>query len=1838
MRRFRFNNRGVSNVMAYLFSFTIATFVMISALFITTGIMDNKVADVAGLQAQSVANKIADAILEGTTNRQSMPELNYIKTIDVPWDLAGRSYYVEVSGATVYVNTTDGKVSKSCPTYNAEILNMGISSKRIYSGGGKIDLSYSKPDYVCKLDFGSGDSIGHSPVESGYYMITEESTKEKHDSEWISGGNGRYQYRIPISISNPSSEDLMNVPVKIVLNPRNFDYDKARVSNGSSSDVFSDILLVDPASLVTATVVANPNEWQISWMYRDATEIKVTISELSDFYTTSFINPSTVMLNNQVPISRYQQNVNSLDVFFNAKSAIQSLGGNPPKGACTIDISGMLKDNTLFRGSNVITLPEKIIYVDDDAPDGGNGDIASPFNTIQDAIDAVTVGGTIFVRNGVYAAAPSGILIDSGKDHITLIGESRDGTIIDGNIGGNVLNDHCIKVTTSHVCIDSFTIRNGGATYYGDTTSATAIQLNTSDCHDVIISNCYMTKNYDGIFIDNGAHDNLIINCNSSGNTGQYYGIIGKDFAYGDGIQLSKTAGDYNKIINCTFFDNNLGESDGIKISCKNTIVRGCTMANNGGGIFIYITSGQEDGFNIIENCNIYHNIEGIFIYHKDKNIIRNNSIHDNKKIYDLGIYTDIQRYFGDGIQLMSSDYNNIENCTIYDNEDDGIQIGHKSLVFQPQNVASWNNVSKCRIYDNNCSIFIQGGQYNTIKNCSFYNNKVGIFISYSRSNIIKYCSIFGNILAGIALAPGLSAVTRTILNEIRGCDIHDNLDDGVIIAVGANNNEINNCSIYCNSGNGVTIDGTIFPSVTVKNKVLDCNIYDHKSTGSAGIEIIKSKTAVGTNNIIKRCNFFSNYYGIYMSGSTGFDAVLNSVNHCNFFWNKKHAIYLSQYTHWNYIYYNNFEKNNFPYMGVDGNAHDEATGAVFYNFWDDEYGTITGNHWDRNPNDPGWNYSPFQIATSADAFDYGPLISNYSSDMPTFNPPVFVDDNRPASWYDRYHVKTIQEGINNVSSGGTVYVYNGNYNEFLTINEAVNITGESRDNVILNSGGSANAIYVNSNNVLIDSLNITNSISHQNIGINVYKNALYPKMRININNCSIHNFKYGIYLNWTGIKIKNCNIYDNYEGITITTKSPFSGYNNEIMDCNIYGNTNIGLNLSGASQKCRSNTIQNCKINNSSIGVYIKYGQENTIDNCEIYDNTENGIELEQSADSAANKNTISNCTIDNNQDGIHLHDSSNYNTIKDCTISNNDDGVKIQNSNNNLIYHNSFIENGQQAYDDGAYGTNSWDNGYGTPFNPSTDGGNTWDDSYDLFDNPPALDYYKGMLQDDPGSDGIVDKGYNVTGNNPPNKDRYPFGGSKRMDLRPYHIENWNSNGESNILAEISLSKNSSKYLYLYYGYDGDLSTDQGGIHNHTIGEAAIFSDDFDGLNTGDWSIYPVPPPYPDLIIPLSGNYTINNSGYITTIDNVIPTLEDAPEGTTPSSTESEAMYVVEAKMKINVNSGKKGQGNMILLSRSATSLSRSYLISANMTQQSSKLLLDKHRKLQPTIILDENTIPHSNQWLLFKSYIYLSKTCSKVDESTIWQSNVTHIENYLYNYSSFAYYGNATASDLSYTQKGSGMVNDPPGDIAIGEPYMSGKIGLGCGLNDSSPGSSITVDWIRVIELPVNPPTVSIGPTESINYEWTLKNNALLSANIPGSDPFNPGPVLCDFNYFKDINTGGNNLPFPNFIVRNLPSGKYTITATMGIADGYCDGMSISFNTTQPATLEIPGTKTGEFKTKWVTIDWPGGELNLTFSGQGVYRLIGGGGLELRIGDCLVNAITIERGERGMKIEQG
>lgn len=145
------------------------------------------------------------------------------------------------------------------------------------------------------------------------------------------------------------------------------------------------------------------------------------------------------------------------------------------------------------------------------------------------------------------------------------------------------------------------------------------------------------------------------------------------------------------------------------------------------------------------------------------------------------------------------------------------------------------------------------------------------------------------------------------------------------------------------------------------------------------------------------------------------------------------------------------------------------------------------------------------------------------------------------------------------------------------------------------------------------------------------------------------------------------------------------------------------GNNVSGCHgmvlQDSISNEIfKNTVIGNSNSGIFLFDSGSNTIRKNVISKNHQNGISLRNSSN-----NTVMGNTVDGNlETGVWLNES-NGNEMSENTISNNAIGVLLAYSRNNLLYHNNFLNNAEQAEDKN--GLNTWDSGNGT-------GGNYWSD----------------------------------------------------------------------------------------------------------------------------------------------------------------------------------------------------------------------------------------------------------------------------------------------------------------------------------------------------------------------------------------------------------------------------------------------------------------------------------------------------------------------------------------------
>jgi parallel beta-helix repeat protein len=192
------------------------------------------------------------------------------------------------------------------------------------------------------------------------------------------------------------------------------------------------------------------------------------------------------------------------------------------------------------------------VWVDYDycdvCPNGGHAWGTDAFATIQDGVDAVAVGGTVNVANGNYDATSSPFVRITKP--LSLIGESRDGVILDGSETSTIGWAKGIHVTANNVTIENLTVQNFGAPgYWGygvlfrdythDTSGEGFIYYDgcmvenvcsQNNCYpmyafcytNLTICNCLIQDNLsDGMFIAKGS-DNAVITGNTVLNSGDH--------------------------------------------------------------------------------------------------------------------------------------------------------------------------------------------------------------------------------------------------------------------------------------------------------------------------------------------------------------------------------------------------------------------------------------------------------------------------------------------------------------------------------------------------------------------------------------------------------------------------------------------------------------------------------------------------------------------------------------------------------------------------------------------------------------------------------------------------------------------------------------------------------------------------------------------------------------------------------------------------------------------------------------------------------------------------------------------------------------------------------------------------------------------------------------------------------------------------------------------------------------------------------------------------------------------------------------------------------------------
>ncbi len=331
----------------------------------------------------------------------------------------------------------------------------------------------------------------------------------------------------------------------------------------------------------------------------------------------------------------------------------------------------------------------------------------------------------------------------------------------------------------------------------------------------------------------------------------------------------------------------------------------------------------------------------------------------------------------------------------------------------------------------------------------------------------------------------------------------------------------------------------------------------------------------------------------------------------------------------------------------------------------------------------------------------------------------------------------SIQNAIeaNETLDGHTVKVDSGVYPENLVVDKSIVLIGEDRETTTVDGSNVGNVVNVIVSNVTITGFTISHSGSFQNSGI----------FLSNVSNCNVSgnnirdNSSGVLILESSGDTVSQNHIANNtVDGISLQSSSTCTLSDNDVLN-----HTN-GIYLKDSS----NNSICRNDLEGNTFGIHLTYSSNNNlISGNNMTRNSYDGLRL---AGGPSYNTIIGNNVTTNQRFGIWLRFSSNNNNILENYVAlNNGVGIRIESS-YNIIFHNNFLENRQQAFTDTLY-INMWDDG--TP-----SGGNYWSN-------------YTGV---DANLDGLGDTVFTIVANN---TDNYPLMGRFYdfvvNDGREYHVQ---------------------------------------------------------------------------------------------------------------------------------------------------------------------------------------------------------------------------------------------------------------------------------------------------------------------------------------------------------------------------------------------------------------------------------------------------------------------------------
>lgn len=237
----------------------------------------------------------------------------------------------------------------------------------------------------------------------------------------------------------------------------------------------------------------------------------------------------------------------------------------------------------------------KILYV------GGSG--PGNYSVIQDAVDAASVGDTVFVYHGIYSDYFPGyqacVMITKS---IQLVGEDKTTTIINGTQWQRV-----VIIEADGVSVSGFTLQNGGTPEFGGPFGA---GIDISRNQDIHITGNIFTRNKLGVLIEADSSDVTISKNVFEGN---YEGV--ETMGMNSDIRI------HNNVIS--------NNTEGLFLSPENDSVENNTISDNAIGL---VANGG-DASSVVSMNQIQDNGVGMQLANTRLTVAKNNFINNTRQV-----------------------------------------------------------------------------------------------------------------------------------------------------------------------------------------------------------------------------------------------------------------------------------------------------------------------------------------------------------------------------------------------------------------------------------------------------------------------------------------------------------------------------------------------------------------------------------------------------------------------------------------------------------------------------------------------------------------------------------------------------------------------------------------------------------------------------------------------------------------------------------------------------------------------------------------------------------------------------------------------------------------------------------------------------------------------------------------------------------------------------------------------------------------------------------------------------------------------------------------------------